>query len=123
MNERLVAYNLNIADPDSAASVGSSGAAIVMVPFGATLVYASVSPMTDDAGATMDIQDDGTDIVTAVSAADHDVPGEWISTHAGGTNTPVAIAAGSEISIDINAAAAANRFDVTLLFLTGESWG
>ncbi len=122
MNERLIAYNLNIADPDEAGTVAGS-AAMVMVPFGATLIYVSVSPMEDDTGATIDVQDDGTDIVTAVDASDHDVPGEWISIHAGGTETPVAIAAGSEIEIDINAAAAANRFDVTLIFLTGESWG
>lgn len=122
MNERLVAYNLNIGDPTEGSAVAGS-AAMVMVPFGATLVYASVSPFADDAGATIDIQDDGTDIVTAIGAADHDVPGEWISTHCGGANAPVAIAAGSEIEIDINNAAAGNRFDVTLLFLTGESWG
>jgi hypothetical protein len=122
MNERLIAYNLNIGDPAEGSAVGAS-AAMVMVPFGATLVYASVSPFEDDTGATIDIQDDGTDIVTAIDAADHDVPGEWACTGYGGTNTPVAIAAGSEIEIDINAAAAANRFDVTLLFLTGETWG
>lgn len=122
MNERLIAYNLNIGDPDETAAVSAS-AAMVMVPFGCTLVYVSVSPMEDDAGATIDIQDDGTDIVTGVDASDHDVPGEWASVHAGGTNAAVEIAAGSEIEVDINSAAAANRFDVTLLFLTGESWG
>ena len=122
MNERLVAYNLNIGDPDESQAVGAS-AAMVMVPFGCTLVYASVSPFEDDTGATIDIQDDGTDIVTAIDASDHDVPGEWATPHTGGTNTAVAIAAGSEIEIDVNNAAAANRFDVTLLFLTGETWG
>ncbi len=122
MNERIIAYNLNVTDPDSTAAVGDS-AAMVMVPFEATLIYASVSPFEDDAGATMDIQDDGTDIVTAVDASDHDVPGEWASVHCGGTNAPVAIAAGSEIELDFNSAAAANRFDVTLLFLAGSKWG
>lgn len=122
MNERIVTYNLNLTDPDETAALGDS-AAMVMVPFNATLIYASVSPFEDDAGATIDIQDDGTDIVTAIDASDHDVPGEWQSTHVGGTNAPLAIAAGSEIEIDINNAAAANRFDITLLFLTGEAWG
>jgi hypothetical protein len=79
--------------------------------------------MEDDSGATMDIQDDGVDIVTAIDASDHDVPGEWLSTHVGGANAPIPIAAGSEISLDFNAVAVANRFDVVLLFLTGESWG
>jgi hypothetical protein len=123
MNERLIAYTFSVADPDSSAAVGSSGALFTVVPFGATLVYACVSPMEDDSGATMDVQDDGVDIVTAIDASDHDVPGEWLSTHVGGTNAPIAIAAGSEISLDFNAVAVANRFDVVLLFLTGESWG
>lgn len=122
MNERLIAYNLNITDPVEASVVGDS-AALVMVPFGATLIYVSVSAHDDDPGASIDVQDDGTDIVTGVDATDQDVPGEWASIHAGGTNAPIVIAAGSEIEIDVNAAAAANRFDVLLLFLTGESWG
>ena len=122
MNERLVAYTFNIADPDETGAVGAAST-YFMVPFGATLVYASVSPWDDDAGATMDIQYDGSDIVTAISAADSDVPGEWISTHFGGANAPVEIAAGSEMELDFNNAAAANRFDVVLLFLTGESVG
>ncbi len=122
MNERLIAYNLNIGDPDETAAV-TTAAAYIMVPFGATLIYVSVSPFEDDTGANIDILDDGVDIVTNIDASDHDVPGEWISVHAGGTQTPVAIAAGSEIVVDVNLGAAANRFDVTLLFLTGESWG
>ena len=122
MNERLVAYTLNITDPDESAAVSQS-ATMVMIPFAATLVYASVSPFEDDTGAVMDIQDDGTDIITGVDASDHDVPGEWISTHCGGTNAPIQIAAGSELELDFDAGAAANRFDVVLLFLTGETWG
>lgn len=123
MNEKLVTYNLSVFDPDHATGSVGDSACIVMVPFGATLVYASVSPHEDDAGATMDIQDDGTDIVTAIDASDHDVPGEWATVHAGGTQTPVAIAAGSEIDLDFNSAAATTRFDVTLVFLQGETWG
>jgi hypothetical protein len=122
MNENLVAYNFQVFDPTEGAAVSTS-AIVFMVPFTATLVYASVSPFEDDVGATMDIQDDTVDIVTAVSAADHDVPGEWISTHCGGAQTPVQIAAGSEMELDFNSAAAGNRFDVTLLFLQGAGWG
>jgi hypothetical protein len=120
MNEKLIAYNLSLLDPNGALS---TSAWLGMVPFGATLVYASVSPFPDDAGATIDIQDDTVDIVTAIDASDYDVPGEWISTHCGGSETPVAIVAGSELEIDINAADAGTRFDITLLFLHGESWG
>ena len=70
MNERLIAYNLNIADPDETGTAADS-AAMVMVPFGCTLIYVSVSPF-EDGNATIDVQDDGTDIVTAVAAGDHD---------------------------------------------------
>lgn len=122
MNERLVAYTLNIADPTEASAVSQS-ATMVMIPFGATLVYAAVSPFADDSGAVMDIRIGESDIVTGISAADHDVPGEWISTHCGGTETPIQITAGSELELDFDLGAAANRFDVVLLFLTGESWG
>lgn len=122
MNERLLAYNLNICDPDETGAVGAS-ASYIMMPVGATLIYASVAPWDDDTGATVDIIDDGSAIVSGIDASDHDVPGEWASVHAGGANAPVEIAAGSELRLDFNNAAAANRFDVTLLFLTGELWG
>lgn len=123
MNERLIAYTPTIVDPAEAESVSDAGAAYFMVPFQATLVYASVSPFEDDDSATMDIQDDASDIVTGIDASDHDVPGEWQSTHVGGSNDPVQIAAGSEISLDFNSVSAANRFDVVLLFLVGSDWG
>lgn len=122
MNEKIIVYSLCIGDMDATAAVGASSTFIPM-PIQATLIYAAVSPFEDDSGATIDIQDDGTDIVTAIDAADHDVPGEWLSTHVGGTNAPVRIAAGSMLEIDVNNAAAANRFDVVLWFLTGTLWG
>lgn len=122
MNERLVPYILNLTDPDETAALGDS-AGMVMVPFGAKIVYVSVSPLEDDAGATIDIQDDGTDVITAVDASTHATPGEWAAKGYGGSNDPVDIAAGSELEVDINNAAAANRFDVLILLLTGETWG
>ena len=122
MNERLVPYTFTVVDPVDTGVVGTS-ALLTKVPFNATLVYACVSPYEDDAGATMDIQDDTTDIVTAIDASDHDVPGEWKSTHVGGTNAPIAIAAGSEIELDFNSAAAENAFHVVLLFLAGDVYG
>ena len=122
MNERLIAYNLSLFDPTDDSGMGAS-ASVFMVPFGATLVYASAAPHENDGGATIDIQDDGTDIVTALTCAVAGTPGEWISTHCGGTETPVDIVAGSEMEIDANAVAATTRLDITLLFLHGESWG
>jgi hypothetical protein len=71
----------------------------------------------------MDIQDDGADIVTGISAADHDVPGTWKSTAVGGANAPVFVAAGSLIELDFDLGAAANRFDAMLVFNAGVKWG
>jgi hypothetical protein len=123
MNERVNLLSLNLTDPDETAALGAS-AWLGSFPFNITIVAVSVSPLEDDAGATIDIQDDGTDTaIVAVDASDHDVPGEWNSTHVGGTNDPVSIAAGSEIEIDINNAAAANRFDVNIWYLIGETTG
>jgi len=121
MNERLVAYSLSIMDPAESA-LGAS-AWLGMLPFGGTLVYASARPHKNDADATIDIQDDTADIVTAISCAVAATPGEWISTHCGGAETPVAIAAGSELEIDANSVAATTRLDIVMLFLTGETWG
>jgi hypothetical protein len=122
MNERLVSYTFNLADPNDAAGLGNL-CCYFMLPFGATLVYASGAPMTDDPGTTLDVHDDGAAIITAMVAALKATPGEWISTHCGGTETPVAIAAGSEMTMDLNSIAVGVRFDVQLLFLVGESWG
>jgi len=122
MNERLVSYTFNLFDPDDAAGLGNL-AAYFMMPFGATLIYVSGTPMTDDAGTTLDVHDDGSAIIAALACAVKATPGEWISTHCGGTETPVAIAAGSEITVDLNAIAVGVRFDLQLLFLTGESVG
>jgi hypothetical protein len=71
----------------------------------------------------LDINDDAATIITALTCADKDVPGEWISTHCGGSETPVEIAAGSVLDFDFNDAAAANRFDIVMLMLQGETWG
>lgn len=122
MRERLVPIHVNVTDPDETAAAGDAFAVLV-TPFDLTIVAVGVSPLEDDAGATLDIQDDGTDVITGVDASDHDAPGEWLSTYAGGTNDPVYVAAGSEIDLDFNNAAAANRFDVTIWALIGESSG
>lgn len=123
MNERLVAYTINLADPVEGNSLGALETYFVL-PFGATLVYASGSPSADDAGCTMDLMDDGAACgPTALACAVAATPGEWISTHCGGSETPVEIAAGSVMSIDVNNAAVGVTFAIVLLFLVGESWG
>lgn len=122
MNENIFTMTFNVADPTEASAVSQS-ALLQVLPIDATLVYVTASPFNDDSGAVMDIQDDGTDIVTGVDVSDHDVPGTWISTHAGGSETPVFVAGGSEIELDFDLGAAANRFDVLLVFLSGRAWG
>lgn len=122
MNENIVNYSFSVTDATEASAL-STNACYFMVPFGATLIYVSVAPLEDDATATVDINDDGSSIVAGVDASDKDVPGEWISTHLGGAETPVAIAAGSVLDLDFNNATAANRFDVCMLMLQGSTWG
>ncbi len=121
MNENIVSYTFSLGDPTEGNTV-STNALYFMVPFGATLIYVSVAPWDDGTG-TLDINDDGTGIVAAVDATDKDVPGEWISTHCGGTETPIAIAAGSICDFDINTGDAANRYDICMLMLQGSAWG
>ncbi len=123
MTERIVAYTFSLADPVEGNALGVLET-YFMLPFGATLVYASGTPSVDDAGATLDLMDDGSAAgPTALACAVAAVPGEWISTHCGGTNTPVAIDAGSVMSIDVNNMAIGISFAIVLLFLVGESWG
>ena len=122
MNENIVNYSFSVTDATEASALGAN-ACYFMIPFGATLIYVSVGPQDDDATATVDINDDGASIVAGVDASDKDVPGEWISTHCGGTETPVAVAAGSVMDLDFNNATAANRFDVCMLMLQGSTWG
>ncbi len=122
MNENLVNYTFSVGNPTEGTPLGDN-ALYFMVPFGATLIYVSAAPHDDDTDLTLDVNDDGSTIITAMTCDDKDVPGERISTHAGGTQTPVAIAAGSVLDLDFNDAAAANRVDVVLTFLQGSTWG
>ena len=122
MNERIVAYTFFVSDPVEGNALGVLECYFYL-PFGGTLVYASGAPTVNDAGATFDVNDDGSTVVTAVACAVKATPGEWISTHCAGSETPVEIAAGSLISLDFNAMDVGNSFAMVLLFLVGESWG
>ena len=53
-------------------------------------------------GFNIDVQDDGSDVITAVTASTALTPGTWLSTAVGGAQTPVKVAAGSEVEIDVN---------------------
>jgi hypothetical protein len=122
MNDKLVPYTFSVFDPADDAAVGAL-ALYFMVPFHAYLVYASVAPFEDDADATMDLNNGETELIAALACATKATPGEWAAKGHGGTNDPIEIAAGSELTVDFNDAAAANRFDVQFCFLAGETWG
>ncbi len=85
-----------------------------------TIVGVVCSASVDDAGLTVDINDDGSGVITAIACATAATPGTWKSTHLGGANAPIHIDAGSVLSLDANAAAADTRLHVSLLCLTGE---
>lgn len=74
-------------------------------------------------GFDIDIQDDGTDVITAIAAATALTPGTWKSVHMGGTEAPVVIAAGSEVEIDWNftgGTAPTAAGDVVIWYLAGD---
>lgn len=93
------------------------------IPYDFTLVYMEAGASADDAGLTVDLNDDGTVIVAALACATAATPGRWRTTHVGGTETPVPIAAGSLMTLDANAAAADTDICVTLWGLTGAATG
>ena len=121
MNERLVVWNITAVDPTEGNAVGALFA-YYKLPVNAVIVYASFSPDTDDAGLTVDINDDGSGVIEAIACAVAATPGEWKSTHLGGAETPVKVAADSVISLDVNAAAVAVAVYGQLWFLTTDVW-
>jgi hypothetical protein len=51
---------------------------------------------------TVDIQDDGTDVISAVTASTAGTPGTWYTQALGGTEDVVRVAAGSDVEVDLN---------------------
>ena len=119
MNERLVV--LDFQDGEVGITLGANYR-YHTTPCDLTVIFVSASPSADDASATIDINDDGTGVITTVDISDQNVPGTWKSTHMGGTNAPVTIAAGSLLSLDGNSTASGTRVAVQIWALTGESW-
>ena len=93
------------------------------VPFDVTVVYMEAGASADDPDLTVDLNDDGTGVIAALACATAATPGRWQSTHVGGTNAPVHIAAGSLCSLDANSAAADTDICVTLWCLVGNVTG
>ena len=88
MSDALNCLSLTLVDPDETAAVGALAFTLV-VPISMTIVFVSVDPLEDDAGATIDINDDGAAAIAGIDASDKSVPGTWSSTHFDGTNEPV----------------------------------
>lgn len=117
MNERLVV--LDFVEGEVGVTLGANFRYFT-APCDLTVVFMTCSPSVDDAGLTIDVNDDGSGVIAAVDCADQNVPGTWKSTHVGGSETPVRIAAGSLVSFDANNAAANTRAFIQMWCLTGE---
>lgn len=116
MLERLCEHNVTLTDPDATAGMGTLEG-YWHVPFDIMIVGVSVAPLEDDTGATLDVDDDGSNVISAVDASDANVPGTWFTTELGGTNTPVRVASGSLVSFDMNNAAVSNNFYISVWYL------
>jgi len=84
-----------------------------------TIIGVSCSPSADDADLTIDINDDGSAAIDAIVCATKATPGTWKSTHLGGAQAPVSVAAGSVLSFDANSAASGTRVAVVIYALPG----
>ena len=100
MNENLVVFDFDAQAQDDADSVHAFYAIKGFTIIGVSLEAESFA--NTPTGFNIDVQDDGTDVITAVAADTALTPGTWLSTAVGGSETPVKVAAGSEIEIDVN---------------------
>lgn len=119
MNERLVVVSGTMVNPAEGGALSTTDH-YINIPCDATIVYVCASADTDDSGLTLDINDDASGVITGIDAADKEDPGEWISTHFGGSETPVRVAAGSELSFDANNAANATTVHYSIWMLTSD---
>jgi hypothetical protein len=118
MNPRLFALTFT-----AEAQADADGVHQFKLPFGFTIVHVSACVEAyASSGSTfnLDIQDDGTDVITAVTANTAATPGVWESTHVGGTNAPVTVAADSVVDIDINLDTGTADYTIVILALANE---
>jgi hypothetical protein len=122
MNEHLFTTTFT-----AEAQVTADGVHQIKLPFGADLVGVSVCAEAftgSPTGFNVDIQDDGTDVVTAVAADTAKTPGTWLSKHLGGSNAPVHFAKDSVVDIDINLVGGSTPtadYTILLFWLSGEA--
>lgn len=119
MNERLLSIPFKLIVPDNTGGPGNT-VYYNNVPFDCTVVYVAAGADNNDTGLTLDINDDASGSITGIDCSDADDPGEWISTHLGGDETPVHIDADSEISFDANNAENAQTITGYMLVLTSD---
>lgn len=106
------------------AQAAANGVHRFTAPVGLTLVNVSfgVEALTGSpTNVNIDIQDDTNDVITAITRTSAGVA-EWVSTHFGGSETPVAIAEGSVLEVDVNFSGGSSPtadYDVLLTFLAG----
>lgn len=109
----------------SQAQAAANGVHTLYAPVGLTLVGVTLTAEAftgTPTGFNVDIQDDEVDVITGVAANTAGAPGTWLSTHLGGSHAPVAVAAGSEVEVDVNFSGGSSPtadYDVTLWCLAG----
>lgn len=107
MDERTQVVSFN--DGETGETLGALYRYWYSPPYDITIIYVTVSPSVNDASMTIDIDDDGSNVITAIDCSDQNVPGTWKSVDVGGTNAPVIVAANSLMALDANGAAANTR--------------
>ena len=101
------------------AQQAANGVQLWQVPVGMTIVGVTLCAEAftgTPTGFNVDIQAGGTDVITAVAANTAGTVGTWGSTHVGGTNAPVAVAAKTALEVDVNFTAGSTpKADYTLV--------
>ena len=87
------------------AQQAANGVQLWQVPVGMTIVGVTLCAEAftgTPTGFNVDIQAAGADVITAVAANTAGTVGTWWSTHCGGSNAPVSVAAKTTLEVDVN---------------------
>lgn len=122
MNERLVCWTFT-----AEAQADADGVHAWQVPVGVDIVYITVCAEAftgSPTGFNIDVQDDASDVITAVAANTAGTPGTWKAYPMGGANDPVHVEAGSALEIDVNLVGGSSPtadYTIQIWALTGEA--